>query len=86
MLSLEILKAVEEQEEWTHLWLEDGSGYPKEYISDSIKELENFINNNDKLQKDIQKLKILFDSEFCRCSECGEYKRSGFGCRCENEI
>ena len=39
MLSLEILKAVEEQEEWTHLWLEDGSGYPKEYISDSIKEL-----------------------------------------------
>lgn len=39
MLSLEILKAVEEQEEWTHLWLEDGSGYPKEHIKESIKEL-----------------------------------------------
>ena len=85
MLSLEILKAVEEQEEWTHLWLEDGSGYPKEHIKESIEELENFINNANKMQKDIQRLKILFDSEFCRCSKCGEYKRSGFGCYCENE-
>jgi hypothetical protein len=84
MTSLEILKAVEEQEEWTHLWLEDGSGYPKEYIKESIEELENFINNANKMQKDIQRLKILFDSEFYRCSKCGEYKRSGFGCYCEN--
>ena len=32
-----------------------------------------------------ERLKILFDGEFCRCSKCGEYKRSGFGCYCEDE-
>jgi len=38
-----------------------------------------------KIKKDNQRLKILFDGEFCRCSKCGEYKRSGFGCYCEDE-
>ena len=39
MKALEILKAIEEQED-THLWLDDGSGYPKKYIIEAIKELE----------------------------------------------
>lgn len=66
--------------------LTDSSIYGRDCkLRDKIIELENIKKNNDKLQKDIQKLKILFDSEFCRCSECGEYKRSGFGCSCENE-
>ena len=43
------------------------------------------INEAQKIQKDNQRLKLLFDSEFCRCAKCGEYKRSGFGCYCENE-
>lgn len=68
--------------------LNSNSANQEKYIKDAIKEieeLENFINNANKMQKDIQRLKILFDSEFCRCSKCGEYKRSGFGCYCENE-
>lgn len=68
--------------------LNSNSANQEKYIKDAIKEieeLENFINNANKMQKDIQRLKILFDSEFCRCSKCGEYKRSGFGCCCENE-
>ena len=68
--------------------LNSNSANQEKYIKDAIKEieeLENFINNANKIQKDNQRLKILFDSEFCRCSKCGEYKRSGFGCICENE-
>ena len=68
--------------------LNSNSANQEKYIKDAIKEieeLENFINNANKMQKDNQRLKILFDSEFCRCSKCGEYKRSGFGCFCENE-
>ena len=77
MEALEILKAIEEQE-GTHLWLGDGSGYHKICITKAIKQLEKHI-------KDTYTLKILFDSEFCICSKCGEYKRSGFGCYCEVE-
>lgn len=44
------------------------------------------ISESKKIQKDNQRLKILFDGEFCRCSKCGEYKRSGFGCCCENGL
>lgn len=68
--------------------LNSNSANQEKYIKDAIEEieeLENFINNANKMQKDNQRLKILFDSEFCRCSKCGEYKRSGFGCFCENE-
>ena len=36
-------------------------------------------------QKDLRRLYLLFDSEFCRCSNCGELKRAGFGCYCEDE-
>lgn len=37
-----------------------------------------------RIQKDNERLKSLFNSEFCRCSKCGEYKRINFGCYCEN--
>ena len=77
MKAIEILEAIEEQEE-THLWLDDGSGYPKSYIIEAIKELK-------QIEKDLQTMKILFDSEFCRCSNCGSLKRRGFGCICEND-
>ena len=43
------------------------------------------ISETKRIQKDNERLKLLFDSEFCRCSKCGEYKRSGFGCYCEDE-
>ena len=39
MKALEILKAITENE-GTHLWLDDGDGYPKSYIYEAIKELE----------------------------------------------
>lgn len=77
MKATEILEAIEEQEK-THLWLDDGSGYPKSYIIEAIKELK-------QIEKDLQTMKILFDSEFCRCSKCENLKRSGFGCICEND-
>lgn len=43
------------------------------------------ISETKRIQKDNEKLRLLFDSEFCRCSKCGEYKRSGFECCCEDE-
>lgn len=42
------------------------------------------IQETKRIQKDKERLKILFDGEFCRCSKCGEYKRYGFGCYCED--
>ena len=41
MKAIEILKAITENE-GTHLWLDDGSGYPKSYIYEAIKEVESF--------------------------------------------
>lgn len=43
MKAIEILKAITENE-GTHLWLDDGSGYPKSYIYEAIEELEDFKN------------------------------------------
>ncbi len=43
MKAIEILKAITENE-GTHLWLDDGSGYPKSYIYEAIKELEFYLN------------------------------------------
>ena len=39
MKALEILEAITENKA-THLWLDDGSGYPKSYIYEAITELE----------------------------------------------
>ncbi len=53
-------------------------GYIETNLKDAIKELK-------ESKKDLQTLKLLFDSEFCRCSNCGQYKRNGFDCCCEND-
>ena len=45
MKAIEILKAITENE-GTHLWLDDGSGYPKSYIYEAIKELEELKNRS----------------------------------------
>ena len=42
---IEILKVIEKQE-GTHLWLDDGSGYPKKYIIEAIKELKDLENRS----------------------------------------
>ena len=54
MKGLEILKAITENE-GTHLWLDDGSGYPKSYIYEAIKELEALQNENKSLVKTLEK-------------------------------
>ena len=46
MKAIEILKAITENE-GTHLWLDDGSGYPKSYIYEAIKELEEYESDMD---------------------------------------
>ena len=48
MKAIEILKAITENE-GTHLWLDDGSGYPKSYIYEAIKELEELQQSNQDL-------------------------------------
>ena len=66
MKALEILKAIKEQED-THLWLDDGSGYPKKYIIEAIKELEELENRS----CENCKFKYVRDSMCteCRCNE-----------------
>ena len=39
----------------THLWLDDGSGYPKSYIYEAIIELEALQNENKSLVKTLEK-------------------------------
>lgn len=58
MKALEILEAIMEQE-CTHLWLEDGSGYPQAYIREAIKELE-----------DIEKEKFVDKFTYTSCEDC----------------
>ena len=54
MKALEILKAITENE-GNHLWLDDGDGYPKSYIYEAIKELEDLQNENKSLVKTLEK-------------------------------
>ena len=59
MKALEILKAITENE-GTHLWLDDGSGYPKSYIYEAIKELEELQQSNkDLLNTVIEAQKVI---------------------------
>ena len=62
MKALEILKAIKEQED-THLWLDDDSGYPKKYIIEAIKELEDLENRS----CDNCKFKYVVDSMTTEC-------------------
>ena len=68
MKALEILKAIEEQE-GTHLWLDDGSGYPKKYIIEAIKELKDLENrscDNCKHNKEQDDFMIFCDAVLCQ--------------------
>ena len=35
--------------------------------------------------KDLTRLNYIFNGEISRCGNCGELKRRGFGCYCEDE-
>ena len=67
MKTLEILKAITENE-GTHLWLDDGSGYPKSYIYEAIKELEELQNENKSLVKTLEK----YNEEMIELRKCNQ--------------
>ena len=69
MKALEILKAITESE-GTHLWLDDGSGYPKSYIYEAIKELESFQSEYEKLNCNCGSLGRV--GYLCSNKECSE--------------
>ena len=63
---IEILKAITENE-GTHLWLDDGSGYPKSYIYEAIKELEELQQSNkDLLNTVIEAQKVIKNVLECK--------------------
>ena len=76
MKALEILKAITENE-GTHLWLDDGSGYPKSYINEAIKELEALQKEKELLEEYVQFAR--FHIETYRCN-CGSLGRVGYLC------
>ena len=59
-------------EEWLH-------------IDEALAELQEFTKDSLLYRKDLSRLKVIFNGEISRCGSCGELKRSGFGCYCENE-
>ena len=66
MKAIEILKAITENE-GTHLWLDDGSGYPKSYIYEAIKELEELQQSNkDLLNTVIEAQKVIKNVLECK--------------------
>ena len=79
MKALEILKAITENE-GTHLWLDDGSGYPKSYIYESIKELEELQKEKDLLEEYVQFARLHIETYRCSCGSLGR-----IGYRCSNK-
>ena len=75
MKAIEILKAITENEA-THLWLDDGSGYPKSYIYEAIKEVESFQSEYEKLNE-YYCLARLHETYRCKCGCLG---RVGYLC------
>ena len=76
MKGLEILKAITENE-GTHLWLDDGSGYPKSYIYEAIKELESLQSEYEKLNEYYWFARNHLESYRCNCGSLG---RVGYLC------
>ena len=76
MKALEILKAITENE-GTHLWLDDGSGYPKSYIYEAIKELEGIQKEKDLLEEYVQFARFHIENKRCKCGALG---RVGYLC------
>ena len=66
----------------------DGAVYNGEewlHIDEALAELNEFIKDSLIYRKDLSRLKVIFNGEISRCGSCGELKRRGFGCYCENE-
>ena len=59
-------------EEWLH-------------IDEALAELNEFTKDSSIYRKDLSRLKVIFNGEISRCGNCGELKRRGFGCYCENK-
>ena len=76
MKALELLKAITENE-GTHLWLDDGSGYPKSYINEAIKELEALQKEKDLLEEYVQFARLHIETYRCSCGYLG---RVGYLC------
>ena len=76
MKALEILKAITENE-GTHLWLDDGSGYPKSYIYEAIEELEGIQKEKDLLEEYVQFARFHIETYRCKCGSLG---RVGYLC------
>ena len=76
MKALEILKAITENE-GTHLWLDDGSGYPKSYIYEAIKEVESFQAEYKKLNEYYWFARLHIETYRCNCGSLG---RVGYLC------
>ena len=79
MKALELLKAITENE-GTHLWLDDGSGYPKSYIYEAIKELEDLQKEKDLLEEYVQFARLHIETYRCSCGSLGK-----IGYRCSNK-
>ena len=65
----------------------DGAVYNGEewlHIDGALAELEEVIKNSLIYRKDLSRLKVIFNGEISRCGNCGELKRRGFGCYCED--
>ena len=66
----------------------DGAVYNGEewlHIDEALAELEEVIKNSSIYRKDLTRLNYIFNGEISRCGNCGELKRRGFGCYCEDE-
>ena len=59
-------------EEWLH-------------IDEALAELNGYVEEHQRDRKDLNSLLYIFNGEISRCDNCGELKRRGFGCYCENE-
>ena len=59
-------------EEWLH-------------IDEALAELEEFIKDSSIYRKDLLRFNYIFNGEIYSCGNCGELKRRGFGCFCEDD-
>lgn len=54
-------------------------------IEEAIKELNSYVEGQQRDRRDLNNLLCIFNGEISRCGNCGELKRRGFGCYCEDE-
>lgn len=48
--------------------------------------LQKFIEEFNFVKNDLNHFRIIFDGQYTRCSLCGNIKRAGFGCYCEDDM